>query len=134
RAASAGVKASVIVLLGLGGRTFSGVHVRDTIRALNDMQPRYLSFLSVMLIPGTPLFEEAKRGAFEELNPKELLREMRDILDGLELEKTVFRSNHASNFLALEGRLPEDKTKMLALLDSALSGKIKLRPGFLRGL
>ncbi|HNV87027.1 MAG TPA: radical SAM protein [Candidatus Omnitrophota bacterium] len=134
RSAQAGIKSSVIVLLGLGGRKGSEMHVRETIKALNRMQPRYLSFLSVMLIPGTPLWGEAQRGAFQELNTNELLREMRDMIAGLELEKTIFRSNHASNYLPLEGRFPQDKGKLLAMLDSALSGKISLRSEWMRGL
>jgi len=133
RSAQAGIKSSVIVLLGLGGKKGSEMHVRETIKALNRMQPRYLSFLSVMLIPGTPLWEEAQRGSFQELNTNELLREMRDMIAGLELEKTIFRSNHASNYLPLEGRFPQDKGKLLAMLDSALTGKISLRSEWMRG-
>ena len=134
RAARAGIKSSVIVLLGLGGRKYSKEHVRDTITALNRMQPRYLSFLSLMLIPGTPLYEEAQKNTFKELTADELLREARDIIQDLELKKTIFRSNHASNYLALEGRFPQDKERLLDALEAALSGEAGLRPEFLRGL
>ncbi len=134
RAGEAGIKSSVIVLLGLGGREYAAEHVRDTIKALNRMQPRYLSFLSLMLIPGTPLYEEAKKGEFKELSPAELLQQTRDIIEGLELEKTIFRCNHASNYLALEGRFPQDKEKLLNTLTSAISGKLGLRPDIFRGL
>jgi radical SAM superfamily enzyme YgiQ (UPF0313 family) len=130
----AGIKASVMVLLGLGGKKHSGEHVRDTIKALNKMQPRYLSFLSVMLMPGTPLYEECKEKRLKELNPHELLVETYSIIKGLELEKTIFRSNHASNYLSLEGRFPQDKNKLLNILDLAIRGKIKLRSEFSRGL
>ena len=134
RAAKAGIKSSVIVLLGLGGKKHSAEHVKDTIAALNRMQPRYLSFLSVMVIPGTQLGEEVRRGEFEELGPAELLKESYDIMKGLELKKTVFRSNHASNYLALEGTLPKDKAKLLNIMESAIGGEIRLRPEGLRGL
>ncbi len=134
RAQDAGIKASVIVLLGLGGKVLSKEHVQNTIKALNRMQPRYLSFLSLMLIPGTPAYTEAQEGRFEELNSKELLREMYDIIKELDLEKTIFRSNHASNFLALEGVFPKDKETILNALDHALEGEIGLKPDFLRGL
>jgi len=117
KAAAAGIKSSVIVLLGLGGKKHSREHVRDTIIALNKMQPRYLSFLSVILIPGTPLYKECKENRFTELNPNELLAESYSIVNGLELEKTIFRSNHASNYLSLEGRFPQDKNKLLRILD-----------------
>jgi radical SAM superfamily enzyme YgiQ (UPF0313 family) len=134
RAARAGIKSSVIVLLGLGGKKYSEEHVRGTIEALNRMQPRYLSFLSLMLIPGTPLAEEALRGEFVELDSLEMLKEAHDIISGLELERTVFRSNHASNYLALEGTFPKDKKALLENLKSAIDGEIRLRPEFLRGL
>lgn len=133
-AAREGIKSSVIVLLGLGGKKHSSEHVRDTVLALNRMQPRYLSFLSLMLIPGTPLARDSARGEFEVLSPRELLTEARDILRGLELNGTVFRSDHASNHLALEGRFPQDKDRLLALLNSAICGKIELRPELSRGL
>jgi radical SAM superfamily enzyme YgiQ (UPF0313 family) len=134
RAERAGIRASVIVLLGLGGKKDSEAHVQGTIDALNRMQPRYLSFLSLMVIPGTPLAEEVRRGDFKELNATELLQEAEAILRGLELKHTVFRSNHASNYLALEGTLPKDKPVLLKSLKAALDGAILLRPDHARGL
>lgn len=134
RVSRAGIKASVIVLLGLGGKKNSEEHVKCTIEALNRMQPRYLSFLSLMVIPGTPLWEEVEDGSFEELGPLELLKESRDIINGLELKKTIFRSNHASNYLPLEGSLPKDKERLLCKHNSAINGEVDLKPDFLRGL
>jgi len=133
-AKDANIKSSVIVLLGLGGKRYSEEHVRDTITVLNNMQPRYLSFLSLMLLPGTELYNEAKSGRFEELNSSELLVEARDIIRGLNLNGTIFRSNHASNYLPLEGRFPQDKDKLLEVLELAVNKKIDLKPEFLRGL
>ncbi|MDD5556076.1 MAG: radical SAM protein [bacterium] len=134
RADACGIRSSVIVLLGLGGRERSAEHVRETARALNRMQPRYLSFLSLMLIPGTPLWRAARRGEFTEVDAAGLLREARDILAGIELERTVFRCDHASNYLPLEGRLPADRDRLVRELDEALVGRAPLRPEFLRGL
>ncbi|HNW93991.1 MAG TPA: radical SAM protein, partial [bacterium] len=134
RAAAAGIRSSVIVLLGLGGAARSADHVAGTITALNAMQPHYLSFLSLMLIPGTPLAEAARGGAFRELDATGMLREARAILAGLVLRRTVFRCDHASNHLALAGRLPTDRAALLAQLDAALAGKTALRPWFMRGL
>ncbi|MFC1478771.1 radical SAM protein [Candidatus Margulisiibacteriota bacterium] len=130
----AGIKSSVIVLLGLGGKSRSCEHIQATIAALNLMQPRYLSFLSLMLIPGTQMYADAESGSFKELDSLELLRESHDILQGLEMKKTIFRSNHASNYLPLEGALPNDKDKLLYMLKTALSGEIALKPEFMRGL
>jgi radical SAM superfamily enzyme YgiQ (UPF0313 family) len=134
KAAIAGIKSSVMVLLGLGGRRNSAAHIQETISALNQMQPRYLSFLSVMLIPGTPLYREAMNGCFVELNPTELLLEAHDIIAGLELHGTVFRGDHASNYLSLEGRFPADKRKLLAAIERAIDGHTQLKPEHLRGL
>jgi radical SAM superfamily enzyme YgiQ (UPF0313 family) len=134
RAAEAGIKSSVIVLLGLGGRKYSREHVQATVQALNRMQPRYLSFLSLMVIPGTPLAKEVARGDFQELSPQELLKESCQIIEGLELNKTVFRCDHASNYLPLEGVFPKDKDRLIALLRAGINGEMFLRPGFLRGL
>lgn len=134
RAQKSGIKASVIVLLGLGGRQHSKVHVRDTIKAINEMQPNFLSFLCLMLIPGTPLYADAQRGKFQELKARELLEQSYEIIKGLELKKTIFRSNHASNYLSLEGILPRDKEQLLIVLRQAIKGKIGLRPEIFRGL
>ena len=134
RANEAQIKSSVIVLLGLGGKKSSEEHVSCTIDALNKMQPRYLSFLSLMVIPGTPLDAEVRGGNFKELNSFELLKESYDIIKGLDLKKTIFRSNHASNYLSLEGTFPKDKERMLSVLKSALGGDIGLRPEIFRGL
>lgn len=134
KARKAKIKSSVIVLLGLGGKRYSDEHIKDTITALNCMQPLYLSFLSLMVIPGTPLHEEVCNGDFEELNSIELLKEAHDIILGLQLEKTIFRCNHASNYLPLAGRFPQDKKRLLDSLQLALRGGSKLRPEFLRGL
>ncbi|MBF0485140.1 MAG: radical SAM protein [Candidatus Omnitrophica bacterium] len=128
------IKSSVIVLLGLGGKKYSREHVKETIKALNRMQPRYLSFLSLMIIPETALAKEAERGDFRELNSMELLQEAYEIIQGLDLKKTIFRSNHASNHLALEGVFPKDKVNLLNALRAAIEGEIVLRPEIMRGL
>ncbi|MFH1062270.1 MAG: radical SAM protein [Candidatus Omnitrophota bacterium] len=133
-AADVGIKSSVIVLIGLGGKKYAKQHVEDTIVVLNKMQPRFLSFLSLMLIPGTALYKAEKQGEFQQLNARELLAQTYDILYGLELEKTIFRTNHASNYLPLEGRFPQDKQYLLEILKQALAGKINLRSEMFRGL
>lgn len=134
KAREAGIKSSVIVLLGLGGKEHSLEHARETITALNEMQPELLSFLTVMLVPGTRLFNEANTGRFTELEPYELLTEMNEIISGLELKKTVFRSDHASNYLPLDGRFPHDKSRIIKTLELALRGERCLRPDNIRGL
>jgi len=129
-----GIKSSVIVLLGLGGKKLSARHALKTAEALNQMQPRYLSFLSLMLIPTTPLYKQQQSGEFDELNSLELLEEAYAIIEKIELKKTIFRSNHASNYLSLEGRFPQDKDRLLETLKRALKGNLSLRPEIFRGL
>ncbi len=87
-----------------------------------------------MVIPKTPLAEEIKRGDFKELSPLELLQETYEIIEGLDLKKTVFRSDHASNHLPLEGAFPKDKPMLLNMLRAGIDGKVGLKPEIFRGL
>jgi radical SAM superfamily enzyme YgiQ (UPF0313 family) len=134
RAKEAGIKSSVIALLGLGGQEMSAEHAERTAAALNRMQPDRLSLLSLMLVPGTRLHREAEEGNFRPLEGREFLSEMYDIISRLELKRTIFHSNHASNYLALSGRLPQDRERFLEIIRQALNGAGNLRPEWLRGL
>jgi hypothetical protein len=87
-------------------------------------------------VEGTPLWVEAGKGRVEELHAVELALELREFVRGLELSGTVFRSNHASNTLALSGTLPKDKARLLATLDRVLADaeRAPFVPDGLRGL
>ncbi len=134
RAQAAGIKMSVMVLLGIAGRSASLEHARATARVVSEMDPRFLSCLCVTPVPGTPLHADVESGAFELPSPPEILEELRVLVEGLELSATVFRSNHASNWLPLGGRLPADKERLLAAIDLARAGSVPLKPDWLRGL
>jgi radical SAM superfamily enzyme YgiQ (UPF0313 family) len=134
RAQAAGIKMSVMVLLGMGGRERSRVHAEETAKALSAMDPRYVSCLCVTPVPGTPLFDEVARGAFEPATPEQTLEELRTIVERVELTGAVFRSNHASNYLPIGGRLPADRDRLLAAVDAALEGEIPLVPEEFRAL
>ncbi|MBM4154107.1 MAG: radical SAM protein [Lentisphaerae bacterium] len=124
-AREAGLKMSVIVLLGLGGPDGSAAHARATAEALNRMQPRLLSALRVIPVPGTPLARWEEEGAFRRLSEFEAVRELRDLAAALTLEGTVFRANHVSNVLPVEARFPRDRAVLLASLDALLdSGRL----------
>ena len=134
RAQDGGIKMSVMALLGIAGRARSLEHARATADALNRMQPRYAAFLTVTPVPGTPLFDDYETGQFELVSPEESLAELRAIVERLDLSGTVFRANHASNYLPLKGRFPADKDRILDAIEAGLAGDVRLRPEHLRGL
>jgi radical SAM superfamily enzyme YgiQ (UPF0313 family) len=121
RARKAGLKMSVMILTGLGGQENKKRHLQATAEALNRMQPRLLSALRVIPIPGTALFKQEQQGDFIQLTELQAVEELRDLIEKLELESTVFRANHSSNILPMEGRFPKDKAELLNHLDSLIS-------------
>lgn len=131
---NAGISTDIMVLLGLGGKEKSKEHIIETAHTLNAMQPEFLAFLSLMLIPGTPLARDAENGRFQELSPAELLFELHEIITQLDLKRTYVRATHASNYLPIEGRLPHDKDRILSTIQAAMRGEISLKPEFFRGL
>ena len=130
-----GIKMSVIYLLGLGGQEFWREHAVQSAEIVNQMQPVYLSALTLMLLPGTALYRKFERGEFRLPDQRGMLEELKLFIEHLDLKSTIFRSNHASNYLALGGRFPKDKEHMLNTISYALEGGSEiLRPEFLRGL
>ncbi|MBF0548711.1 MAG: radical SAM protein, partial [Candidatus Riflebacteria bacterium] len=89
KAQSAGIRASVIVILGLGGQDFSKAHIHETALTLNLMQPRLLSALTLMLVPNTPLYKSAQEGMFQLPDANGILLELQQLIEELELERTV---------------------------------------------
>lgn len=115
-----GLTASVMVLIGLGGQEGSGVHIDATTKILNTMQPRQLSCLRLVPVPGTPLQRWVRNGSFHQVTEAGAVRELRKLIANLDLEHTVFRADHSSNILPVSGRLPKDKTRLLEELDELL--------------
>jgi radical SAM superfamily enzyme YgiQ (UPF0313 family) len=124
RAQACGLRMSVMILVGLGGRERSREHGRATAEALNRMQPPFLAALRYIPVAGTPLAEEIRRGGFTPLSEREATVEMREILAGLELAGTLFRANHVSNVVPLGGRFPRDRERLLAELDHLLAANV----------
>jgi radical SAM superfamily enzyme YgiQ (UPF0313 family) len=124
RAQAAGFKCSVMVLLGLAGGEGSARHADATAALLNRMQPRLLSALRFVEVPGTTMYE-GYRTATEFEAVGELVR----LLRGLALERTVFRANHTSNPVPLEGRLPRDRDALVAALERLLPLLDRTGPG-----
>lgn len=121
-----GLRCSVMILLGLGGKKYTVEHAEYTAAALNIMQPRLLSALRFIEIPGTDMYDKE-----ETLSEYGAVLELRSIINGLELSRTVFRANHTSNPIPLSGRFPQDKHRLLSELDYLLAnGKLdKKSPG-----
>jgi radical SAM superfamily enzyme YgiQ (UPF0313 family) len=133
---AAGSKSSVMILNGMGGQRYSRQHAVNSARLMNEAQPEYLSTLVVSFPTGLERYQAGFRGEFEPLDQAGLFREMFWLLDNLELENTIFRSDHASNYLVLKGSLNRDKPRLLQTVRDALErpGAVNLRPEWMRGL
>ncbi len=134
KARKAGMKLSVTILLGIAGRQRSHIHAEETGRVLSAIDPNYVGALSLMLIPGTPLFDDFQSAKFTLIEPDEMLAELRTMIAATKLSKGLFHANHASNYLPIKARLPKDKEGTLKLIDQALAGNIALKPEYLRAL
>jgi radical SAM superfamily enzyme YgiQ (UPF0313 family) len=136
KAHEAGVTLSTMILLGAGGVENSLEHGRASAEVVNAIQPRFLSTLIMTPVANTPLHLEEERGNYRRLSDVEATRELRVFLAGLELEGTIFRSNHASNAVPMEGTLPRDKPRLLQYLDNLLEtpGDAHFVPTWLRAL
>ena len=133
RAHAAGIELSVIVLLGIAMER-SAEHAAGTAKLVTDMDPEYFSALTVTVVPGTPLATLAERGRFAVPSKIELLGELRAMVLHARPSDALFRTNHASNYLPLGGRLPRDREQIVELIDRAIAGRIPLRSERARGL
>ncbi len=131
----AGIKRSVMILNGLGGRSLSRQHALNSAALMNATEPEYLATLVVSFPLGEARFRE-RFPDFEPLSVLELMQEMELFLSALELKRTVFRSDHASNWLVLKGTLGADKQRLLEQLRFAIDApeRAPLRPAWARGL
>jgi len=134
RVREAGIKLSVTVLLGIAGMERSSRHARATGELLSAMDPNYVGALTVMLVPGTALYNDHCEGRYRLMDERGLLTELREMIAQTDLSRGLFFSNHASNYLPVRARLPKGKQEALDLIDSALRGETKLRPEWMRGL
>ena len=134
KARAAGFKLSLTVLLGVAGRERSEIHARETGRVLSAIDPEYVGALSLMLIPGTPLFDDYEAGRFPLLDAREMLQELRTMIEHTDLSNGLFHANHASNYLPIRASFPGDKKETLRLIDMALDGQVSLKPEWMRAL
>jgi radical SAM superfamily enzyme YgiQ (UPF0313 family) len=133
---AAGILTSVTVILGLGGKEGSTRHALATAKALSEMDPDYAGALTMTLVPGTPMYDDAASGKFHLITPFESLQELLTIVKNANFSNCFFSSMHASNYFSVRGTLPQDKEKMVKALEQIIKkgDPNTLRPEFLRGL
>jgi radical SAM superfamily enzyme YgiQ (UPF0313 family) len=134
KAREAGMEQSLMFLLGAGGIERCEDHARASGRLATAMDPKFLSTLTLTVVPRTPLAKLEEQGRFTLPDVLGLLTELRWFIEEAQPTGAIFRSNHASNYLPIGGRLPRDQSAILATIDEALSGRMALRPEWARGL
>ena len=132
KAVKSGITLSVTIIIGLGGPELSKDHAKETASLLNKVTPDYTGALTLMVVEGTPLYSQYKKGEFTLLTPGETLQEMYWLIESISC-RTIFRSNHASNYLPVGGDLPEDKKRLLQQIESAQEKRV-YKSEYLRGL
>jgi len=133
---NAGIKLSITIMLGLGGKERSYEHASETGKVLSKIDPDYVGALTTMIVPDTHLHSRLEASEFELPGVFELLAELREIIYQSNFTSCLFFSNHASNYLPIKARLPREKEETLSLIDSVINegDRGSLRPEFLRGL
>lgn len=123
RVIAAGMKLSIMIILGIAGKEGSTRHALATAHAINEIKPTMMSALSLMLYRGSELKEQFERGEFHPLTPAQLMEELKLIMEHVDLpesEHMIFRSNHVSNYIRLAATLPRDKEQLLKDIDKSI--------------
>lgn len=130
----AGIKRSVMLINGVGGKRFSEQHALNSALLANKTQPEYLASLVINHPHGIDRFQAGYGGQYELMDQHDLFRELRVLMGALELKSTIFRSDHASNQLVLKGVLGKDRQKLLEQIDLAIAAprQANLRPVWIR--
>ncbi len=129
-----GIRLVTIVLLGLGQTELSLDHARETGRVLSQIDPEAVSALSLIPLPNTPIGEAVANGNFDIPDAMGMIVELRELAAHTNLSRGAFRSVHASNYLSIDARFPQDKPEVMAVLDKAVAGQVNLKPEWMRGL
>lgn len=133
KAREAGMVLSMTVISGLGGKKLWREHALGSARVISAIKPEYVGFLTLMVEPGTEMYDQLARGEIELLEPQEVLDETELFIRNVDAEGTVFRSNHASNYIALGGTLNAERDKILAQIETSRK-RSKFRPDIFRGI
>lgn len=130
----ADILVSITLISGLGGKEHWKDHAIDSAKAINKINPDYLGLLTLMIDPETRLYEEISKGSFQLLSPREVALETLEFLTHLDSEGTIFRSNHASNYISLRGTLNKDIPKMIRELEEVIKEDIGFKEEWMRRL
>jgi len=128
-----GIKSSITLISGLGGRARKVEHAVESAKLISEIKPDYVGFLTLMLDEAAPIYQEIEKGNMELLTPMEVIEEMQLFLQNVDSQGTVFRANHASNYVMLKGNLNDDIEAMLFQLE-AVSEKGQYRSETVRRL
>lgn len=134
RLAESGIRLSITLISGIGGRALWKEHAIESARVINAISPHYLGLLTLLVEPGTELQEQIRQGTFELPGPKEVMAETRLLVENLEVRDCIFRSNHASNYHPLAGTLPRDRDRLLAELDGMIHHDFDFKDEYYRRL
>ncbi len=118
-----GLQSSITLISGLGGRGKVKEHARSCARLISAINPEYASFLTLRLYEGTPMYDDVVSGRFERITPDEIIDEMTEFLQNVDSPGTVFRTNHASNYVVLKGDFNRDIPAMLKQLEQVKKNK-----------
>ncbi|WP_062551354.1 radical SAM protein [Peptoniphilus phoceensis] len=132
KAKEAGFKTSVTIIAGLGGVEGMEKNAVGTAKLVSETKPDFLGYLTMRIYKNTPLYEDYVTGKFKMPDAGEILEEMKIFLENVDSEGTVFRSNHASNYVLLAGNLNEDREDLIKAIEKTLKKK-SFRPDVLRG-
>ena len=130
---NAGMILSMTVISGLGGKKLWREHALGSAEVISAIKPEYVGFLTLMVEPGTEMYDQLNRGEIELLDPHEVLDETELFIRSVDAEGTMFRSNHASNYIALGGTLNADREKILAQIEESRK-RSRFRPDIFRGI
>lgn len=129
-----GIKLSITLISGIGGKAGWKEHALESARVLNEIDPDYLGLLTLLVEPETEMEQQLQKGLFELMGPREVMKETRLLIEKLNLSNCVFRSNHASNYYALAGTIPQDRQRLLQEIDEAMKQDYDYKDEYFRRL
>ncbi|MBU5425526.1 radical SAM protein [Tissierella pigra] len=115
-----GIKLSITLISGIGGKENSLEHSLESARIINEINPSYVGLLTLIVEDGTPLYDDVHLNKFNLLSPREILLETKKMVENIDVDSCIFRSNHASNYISLKGTLPQDKDLILSQIEEGL--------------